>query len=147
WIPGKRACAPKRLRGEGDAIVQREGLFGRAERTSIRCSRKSILKKQTGAHGGCTGSIPEVLLRRRLDGGSCRRREDIELLRRRRRRGRPKQPSLHLEVFCRVPAAIVDDFVLDLLVFIERGQPGALDRRDMHEHVRSTARRLNEAVA
>src|SRR5215204_5142715 len=55
--------------------------------------------------------------------------------------------SLHLEIFGRGLAPVGDQFVLDLLALVERAQPGALDRRHMHEDIFPPFRRLYEAVA
>ncbi len=41
--------------------------------------------------------------------------------------------------------AIGDDFVADLLAFVEIAHSGALDRTDVHEHVLAAVIRLNEA--
>src|SRR5215212_11044100 len=38
-------------------------------------------------------------------------------------------------------------FERNLLAFVERAQPGALDRTDMHEHVVAAVVRLNESEA
>ena len=56
-------------------------------------------------------------------------------------------PSLDLEIFRRRLSAVADDFELDLLAFIERGEAGLLDSRDMYEHILSAALRLDESVA
>ena len=40
-----------------------------------------------------------------------------------------------------------DDFILDLLTFVERAKSGALHCRDMNEHIFSTPLRLDETVA
>ena len=58
--------------------------------------------------------------------------------------GSQKQSLLDLEVAGGLLAAITDYFVLDALAFIERAQPGALDRGNMHEHIFAAALRLNE---
>lgn len=44
-------------------------------------------------------------------------------------------------------APIRNDFVLDLLIFVERAKPGALNRGNMYKNVRSAARRSDETVA
>src|SRR3954452_20632666 len=53
----------------------------------------------------------------------------------------------HLEIFRRFLAAICDDFVLNVLAFVESAQSGALDGRDVNEHILATALRLDEAIA
>jgi hypothetical protein len=55
--------------------------------------------------------------------------------------------SLDLKVLRRRLAAITDDFILDVLSFVERAKAGALYCRDVHEDVLSTTLRLNETVA
>src|SRR4051812_34973833 len=46
-----------------------------------------------------------------------------------------------------VLAALVDHVVADLLALAERAHPGALDGRDMDEHVLGAVARLDEAKA
>src|ERR1700674_562238 len=57
-----------------------------------------------------------------------------------------RSTSFDFEVLCRGLAAIADDFVLDLLAFIEGAEAGALYRRDVDKHVLAATLRLNEAV-
>src|SRR5471032_3291470 len=51
---------------------------------------------------------------------------------------------LGLEIHSRVLAAILLNFVGDLLAFIEAVQTSALNGADVHEHILATAVRLNE---
>jgi len=53
----------------------------------------------------------------------------------------------HLEIFRRFLAAICDDFVLNVLAFVEGAQSGALNGRDVNEHILATALRLDKAIA
>src|ERR1041385_8000375 len=53
----------------------------------------------------------------------------------------------HLEIFRRFLAAICDDLVLNVLAFVEGAQSGALDGRDVNEHILATALRLDKAIA
>jgi hypothetical protein len=55
-----------------------------------------------------------------------------------------KRPLLDLEIASGLLAAISDHFVIDLLAFIERAQPGSLYGGDMHEHVFASVLRLNK---
>src|SRR4249919_2287341 len=55
--------------------------------------------------------------------------------------------SFDLQVLRRRLAAVADNFILDLLTFVERAEAGALHCRDMDEHVLSTILRLDEAEA
>src|SRR4029453_3519119 len=54
-----------------------------------------------------------------------------------------------LQVLSRALAAlrIALLFVGNLLAFVQGAETGTLDRRDMHEHIRPTGLRLNEAVS
>src|SRR5271165_7101353 len=52
-----------------------------------------------------------------------------------------------LQVCSRQLAALADHIVADLLTFVEAGHPRALDRGDVHEHILSAVRRLNESKA
>src|SRR3984893_16656947 len=60
---------------------------------------------------------------------------------------RHRTRSLDFNVLRRGFAAVADDFILDLLAFIERAQASALHRRDMNEYVLRAALGLNETVA
>ena len=51
-----------------------------------------------------------------------------------------------LKLLCRFPAAIGNDLILNVLAFIERAQPGPLNRGDVHEHILAAALRLDKAV-
>ena len=53
---------------------------------------------------------------------------------------------LHLEVFGRFFAAVRHDFIFNLLAFVEIAQSGALDSRDVNEHILAAALRLDKAV-
>jgi hypothetical protein len=55
---------------------------------------------------------------------------------------RPK--SLDLKVYCRRLAAVLFEFELDVLAFIECTETGALDRRDTNEHIPAPACGLNK---
>src|SRR5262249_22200030 len=44
-------------------------------------------------------------------------------------------------------AAVRHDLVGDLLAFTQRAEPGALDGRDVHEHIVAAVIRLDEAIA
>jgi hypothetical protein len=59
----------------------------------------------------------------------------------------PFPQSLDLEVLRRLLAAIAHDFKLDSLALVKGAQPGAFDRRYMHEHVLTPALRLNKSIA
>ena len=67
-----------------------------------------------------------------------------------RRQAKPSATSRanlsHLEIFRRFLAAICDDFVLNVLTFVERAQSGALDGGDVNEHILATALRLDKAI-
>src|SRR6202012_2079296 len=54
--------------------------------------------------------------------------------------------SGNLQVFCRRLAAVLHEVVFDDLVFVQRGESGALDRGDVDEHVPVAALGLDEAV-
>ena len=54
--------------------------------------------------------------------------------------------ALNLEILCRCFALARDFLVLDNLPFIETGEAGSLDSRDMDEHIFAAALRLNETV-
>ena len=64
----------------------------------------------------------------------------------RRRTCTTPEPLLHLEIFRQFLAAIGDDFVLNVLAFVERAQSGALDGGDVNEHILATALRLDKAI-
>src|SRR5262245_59343051 len=55
--------------------------------------------------------------------------------------------SLDLEIHGRCFSAVLFDLILDVLPFIERAQPSALNSGDMNEHVPAAALRLNESIA
>src|SRR5216684_2992512 len=69
------------------------------------------------------------------------------LCRRRASRRTPAGSADQRQIAGRFLAAIAHDLVLDLLTFVEPRQTGALDRRDMDEHVLAAGIRLDEAVA
>ena len=50
------------------------------------------------------------------------------------------------QIFRCALAAVLNDLVLNILAFIERAQPGPLDRGDVHEHILAAALRLDKAV-
>src|SRR5208283_430621 len=54
--------------------------------------------------------------------------------------------ALNLEILCRCFALARDFLVLDNLPFIETGEAGSLDSRDMDELIFAAALRLNESV-
>jgi hypothetical protein len=58
----------------------------------------------------------------------------------------PRRTLFYLEMFCRFLAAIGDNLVLNVLAFVERAQPGPLDRGDVNEHILAAALRLDKAV-
>ena len=58
----------------------------------------------------------------------------------------PRWTLFYLEIFSRFLAAIGDNFILNVLAFVERAQPGPLDRGDVHEHILAAALRLDKAV-
>src|SRR5262249_33141601 len=53
---------------------------------------------------------------------------------------------LRFKIFRRLFAAISDDFILNVLAFVERAQPGPLHGGDVNEHILATALRLDKAV-
>src|SRR3954464_1400678 len=60
--------------------------------------------------------------------------------------GRLVDRLFHFEVLGRLFASIGDDLKVDVLAFVQRAQAGALNSRDVHEHIFAAARRLNEAI-
>ena len=53
---------------------------------------------------------------------------------------------LNFEIFRGLFAAIGNDFVLNVLTFVERAQPGPLHSGDVNEHILAAALRLDKAV-
>src|SRR6266478_2546890 len=51
-----------------------------------------------------------------------------------------------LQIFCGALAAIFHKVILDNLIFVEGAESGALDRRDMDEHVLIAGHRLDEPI-
>src|SRR5450759_3417307 len=51
-----------------------------------------------------------------------------------------------LQVFCGALAAIFHKVIFHNLIFVEGAEPGALDRRDMDEHVLISGHRLDEPI-
>src|SRR5476649_916278 len=72
--------------------------------------------------------------------GSCRFRQEGRKWPRATR-------SLNLEVLCGCLSAILDEFELNGLTFVQRAKSGALNRRDVHEHILAAFLRLDEAIA
>src|SRR5947209_78867 len=59
----------------------------------------------------------------------------------------PQWPvSLDLEVLCGGLAAIADEFVLDVLTFVQSAEPRSLNRRNVHEYIFAAVGRLNESI-
>jgi len=58
----------------------------------------------------------------------------------------PRLLALNLEIFCRGFSLVRDFLVFDNLPFIETGEAGSLDSRDMDKHIFSAGLRLNKAV-
>src|SRR5476649_617678 len=62
-----------------------------------------------------------------------------------------KQPratrSLNLEVLRGCLSAVLDEFELNGLTFVQCAKSGAFDRRDVHEHILPAFLRLDEAIA
>jgi hypothetical protein len=59
----------------------------------------------------------------------------------------PVPRSLDPKILGRRFSTIADNLELDLLAFIERGQTGFLDRRNVHKYILPAALRLDESVA
>ena len=55
--------------------------------------------------------------------------------------------ALNLNILCRCFALIRDFLVFDNLPFIETGEAGSLDSRDMDKHIFAAALRLNKSVS
>src|SRR5579871_3726835 len=56
-------------------------------------------------------------------------------------------PLPHLEVLGGRFSPIADDFIFDVLTFIEGIEAGPLHRRDVYEHILPAALRLDKAIA
>ena len=54
----------------------------------------------------------------------------------------PRLSALKFQIFCRCFSLASDFFVFDNLPFIETGEAGSLDRRDMDKHIFSAGLRL-----
>src|SRR5215831_14539243 len=55
--------------------------------------------------------------------------------------------SLNLEVLRGRLSAVLDEFVLNGLTFVQRAKSGAFDRRDVYEHILPAFLGLDEAIA